>query len=385
MRVGILTWRRGSNYGTNLQSFALHYFLNKELNIDAELIDYIRVGDYLEPKSLRYIFDGFFDRVRVRIDRYIKNKKIKYYNQLYREGYTKKEKNIDSFCRMIKFSHPVSTQKQLQDLNNIYDAFICGSDQIWNPTQIDRRYYLNFAHRGKRIISYAPSMGTKSLPRYMHNKYRELLSNFTAISTRESLSAINLSEVLGRRVEHTLDPVFLLNLGDWIELAKYSENSRGEYLLCYFISDNKRCYRDAERYAKEHHLKIVSLVVGSAGGYEIEGATIDVDSGPQEFLGLIERARCIMTNSFHCTAFSIIYQKEFYVYGANMRSKMANIDFRTIDLLSFFDLGDRFIDGELYDKLTTIMPIDYLSVQSILDERREFCINFLKKALFDEK
>ncbi len=385
MKVGILTWRRGYNYGTNLQSYALQYLLKNRFRVDAELIDYVgdAGGDCLEKKSLRYILDGFLSRVRVRADRHIKLRKAKYYNHLYAAEYKIKGRNVESFCRMITFSSLVSTPAELSNLNNIYDAFICGSDQIWNPTHINRRYFLDFAERGKRIISYAPSLGTKRLPRYMHNKYRELLKNFTAISTRESLSAQNLSKVLERDVFHTLDPVFLLTHDEWMNLAKYSENSEGDYLLCYFISDNRSCYRDAERYAREHNLKIVSLVVGGAGGFEIKGATIDVESGPQEFLGLIEKATCVMTNSFHCVAFSILYHKDFYAFSANMHSEMADIDFRFTDLLSLLDIEERFVGNNLYSHIDDIEPIDYLSVQEIVDNKKQESINFLRRSLFD--
>lgn len=381
MKVGIMTWHRGWNYGTILQSYALQAFLKKELNLTVQIIDYINQPSDNEPKNWRYFFDNPLARLKVLYTRKLNERKSRIYLQKYNNQYKIKEERVKEFCQNISYTKPVKTSKDFQEICKDFDAYICGSDQIWNPTLINKRYYLDFVPKGKRKISYAPSLGTSTVPHYMWNKYQNLLKDFYLISTREKGSADILTKILGRKVEHVLDPTFLLSSVEWSKQANESECPKEEYLLCYFLTDNPIFNQEAERLAKEKNLKIISLVVGNAAGYEIPQATINVTSGPREFIGLIKNAKIILTNSFHCTVFSIIYHKDFYTYSVKMKSKMANINFRYQDLFSLLGLNERYVGNSLYKHIDTIHPINYTIVQNKLDQYREHCIEFLRKAL----
>jgi hypothetical protein len=382
LKAAILTWYGGCNYGTNLQCFALQHFLKTNYGVSATLIDYrAKPSDY-EPKSIRYIFDNFIGRIRTRLHRRKEAKRARCYEEKYKEQYKIKEERCKEFRQSIDFTAPICTDEDWKRVSDEFDVFICGSDQIWNPTLFNRIYFFTKIANDKRKIGYAPSLGTGTLPSYMFQKYREALQYFHAISTREARSAQQLSAALGRKVFHALDPTFLLTKQEWQTFARPDALATGKYLLCYFIAHNEACYRAAEAYAQSHGLKIISLVVGSAGGYGIQGATIDVASGPREFLSLMENASCVMTNSFHCTVFSIIYHKEFFVLSAKNVGAMSNISMRYRDLLSFLQLEDRYLPDHFNQRIQDVRSIDWDDVQQRLDTKRAASIEFLHDSIF---
>lgn len=223
MKVGIMTWHRGWNYGTILQSYALQAFLKKELNITVNIIDYINQPSDIEPKNWRYFFDNPFARLKVLYARKLNARKSKSYLLKYKEQYKIKEERVKEFCRNIDYTPPIKSSQDFITSAKDFDVYICGSDQIWNPTLINKRYYLDFVPHEKKKISYAPSLGTNIIPRYMWSKYQDLLKDFYAISTREKGSATILSNILKRKVEHVLDPTFLLSPSEWSKQANETE------------------------------------------------------------------------------------------------------------------------------------------------------------------
>ena len=382
MKVGIMTWHGGDNYGTNLQSFALQWYLRRSMQVDAEIIDYqSKASDYI-PKSINYICDNLPARLSVKIKRVKQKKEAESFFEMYKDDYAIRRKKTEDFLKLIQVSQPYSSDT-IAESNRLYDAFITGSDQIWNPGSINPLYYLSFVLDHTRI-AYAPSLGTSYIPEYYYNTYKQLLKHFDYVSTRELGSARMLSEITGKQVEHVLDPVFLLSSTDWRELEERPDYiTQQKYVLCYFISKNDLCYKYAERIARQHNLEIISLVTGNDAGYEIAGAKIDATSGPREFLWLVDHASMILTNSFHCTAFSIIFQKNFHAFTGGSSFKATNSDHRMIDLLWNCGLIDRFKDFK--GKGNKPNPIDWERIKYRLQNKIEFSKKFLEGALENDR
>ena len=141
-KVGIITWFRGDNYGTVLQATALQYSIDK-LGFDSTLIDYKK---RINNREIKKIID-------------LKNR---FKSKLFNDPIDKHNISNTFRDKYLKISQPIYTFIELKELNNVYDIFVCGSDQIWSPLNFDEKFFLNFADKNK-MISYAPSIGVSSI------------------------------------------------------------------------------------------------------------------------------------------------------------------------------------------------------------------------------
>ena len=126
-------------------------------------------------------------------------------------------------------------RSDINALNTKYDKFISGSDQIWNcgRLDLDPTYMLDFVTDDSKKFSYASSLGMREIPQKYYAKYKECLSSFRELSCREREGADIISKLTGREVVYVLDPVFLLDKEEWIELTKSSVSIQkdGKYIL----------------------------------------------------------------------------------------------------------------------------------------------------------
>ncbi|MCF2684312.1 polysaccharide pyruvyl transferase family protein, partial [Faecalicatena contorta] len=255
---------------------------------------------------------------------------------------------------------------------NRYDAFIAGSDQIWNPffEYNSEREFLTFSKREKRI-AYAASMGIESLPDSCKDKYREWLSEMAFISVRESSAANIIYELTGKLVPVVLDPVFLLNKYEWNKLAtKANCSEKSGYVFFYFLGKHNEIANEwTKKIANARNLRVLNILEHFN------------EYGPLEFVALIKDAEMVVTNSFHCTAFSIIFHKQFVVFERQMENVTEQMTSRLNTLLSTFDLEDRFFSKNWNEVIFELDDIKWKEVDCILKERREESIKFITEAL----
>ena len=227
--------------------------------------------------------------------------------------------------------------KDYQDLIEITSqdetaCYLAGSDQIWNPlfkNGWDGAFFLDFAPEGAKRVSYAASFSVEELSKESREFMSERLKKVDTVSVREG-SAVKLLNEMGIDGITVLDPVFLLDREHWEGLATAQITEK--YLLIYDFDASPELLSFARSIAREKGLKIASL-------FKTDGADIVLDThGPREFLGDIMNAECVISNSFHATAFSIIFDKEFYVFR-----RREGINTRMADLLSAYGLSDRMI------------------------------------------
>ena len=184
------------------------------------------------------------------------------------------------------------------------DYYIAGSDQVWNPYYEAKAYeFLTFAPKDKRL-SFAASIGADSIPEEAKWYFKKNLSDMKYISVREDKAAEIVKELTGRTADITLDPTLLLDKTEWEHIAKKPElYIEDKYICTYFLGEVPEAVK---AFAIEKEMPIYAL--NSQDSPELY--TLD----PAEFLYIIQNASYVLTDSFHAVAFSIKFNKEFYVF-----------------------------------------------------------------------
>lgn len=241
-----------------------------------------------------------------------------------------------------------------------YDAFIVGSDQIWNPIWYYAPFFLTFAPSSVPKIAYAASIAQNSLPEKVRALYRENLKDFRAVSVREVDAVELLSDISPVEVKHVLDPTLLLSAEEWDAVAAPRSVER-EYVFCYFLGNNRHIRELAEEYARAKGLILVNAMHAAGLYHENDlnfGDVQRTDLSPEEFLSLIKHASYVFTDSFHATVFSLLYGREFCTFRREGHAAMSS---RIYTLTELFGLPKRFLDTEEKETLSYIealSPVD---------------------------
>lgn len=352
MKMGILTYHQANNYGAVLQAYALKQYI-QNMDCDVEIVNY--ECDFIEKRTTSLI--GIIKKILV--GRQIKDTKKKF-------SEFRKE--------FLQIKDPVYTKETIVEANSIYDSFIVGSDQVWNMSLNggDKTYLLDFVLDDTKKNSYAASIGLSELDRDTECIYKEYLDLFRCISVREDRAKIMLVKLLDKNVSHNIDPVFLLKKSQWEELIRH-QPYKERYLLIYSFSLSEEMYNVAIEIAEKLNLKIVSI---SNSPKNWNGIAKAKGVGPLDFLSLFYYADFILTNSFHGTAFSIIFNKKFLVEKTDwLKSRVSRID----NLLELFGLQNRDMNNYKEE-----MPrrIDYSDVNMILESEHLKSKKFLLDVIY---
>lgn len=324
MKIGIITWFNHENYGTKLQAYALQRYLrNKENNVT--LLNFSL--DDSAPKTKSH--NSIFTKIYLRIGYY----KLKFYMEKYSAELNKKSveftKFTESYCDI---SEQINTDSEYISLCNTYDALIFGSDQIWNPNWFHKFYYADFQQINTRRIAYAPSFGVSQIPFSMYEDYRRVLNRFSKLGVREKSGVSMIEEISGKKSELVCDPTFLLSANEWMKLEINPGIKKDKYILCYFLTDNFNHWIAVKKYARMKKMKIITIPVG--GHSYSKGETIITDATIQNFIYLIHNADVVLTDSFHGSVFSLIFEKQFYVFERHNNKSKQSQNSRILNLLS---------------------------------------------------
>lgn len=325
MRTGVVTFHNAHNYGATLQTWALQKAL-KRLGADPcvihyhpEVIDKLYVLPKLDTAKKRWRY-----LTKKNIRRRRKKLKIKYirYSEFLKKNLT--------LCGNYR------TVAELEAAPPGLDCYITGSDQVWNPDHtggFDPAYVLSFAEKGARKAAYAASIGRENFPVQTRENYVSGIQDFNAVSVRERSSAAAVEEAYGKPVSVVLDPTLLLYREEYEEIkvpSKYSE----KYILVYMMENNRDMVHLANRISIVTGLPIIQRKPGRIFKNELDSFFTHT---PGEFLGDLEKAEYVITNSFHGTVFSIIYERPFI---SLLHSETGS---RTIDLLESLGLEDHIL------------------------------------------
>lgn len=358
MKVGILTFPNSVSHGATLQMYAL-YRTVRQMNAEAEVINYHNAHMRQER------FGGIGskqNRIKLQIRKAIHHKQYKAFKKFEKEMLNRYPEQL--FTDVAAF----------QNIADRYDCVICGSDQVWNPdiTNFDLSYFLDFCAPGVKKIAYAPSFGIHTFSEEFTSKVQPLICNFTGLGLRERNAQNYVRSLTDKPVELVLDPTLLMTKNDWLKLAKPIKEAHGKYILCYTVKTSDTVVDYALRMAEQEDCKVV--VIGSnfikKHFNKNDRIVYATDVGPREWLYLIENAYRVVTNSFHGTAFSINFHKDFYLELSSLTND------RLTNIMELFNLEHRIIGhGE------QPLQIDYSAVECKLEEMRKTSKAYLAKAM----
>ena len=359
LKCGVITFHRAHNYGAILQTYALQKTLEK-YSVDCEVVDYRSqfIEQYYKPISI-YNLPSLKKAIAI---------------LLYNGKTVDNHKVFNDFIKKhIKISKEVyHSAEELKRSNEKYDFFISGSDQIWNYITagfIDDNYFLKFVKDVYKKNSYAPSFGVEIIPQDKKNKYIELLKEFKNISVREAEGAKIINHLLGYTPPVVLDPTLLLDKKNWRDISSDSKE-KTDYLLLYLIAESNEIIRLARKIAKERNLKIIYL---NNRLFKVRGVENRKKTKVNEWLSLFMNANCVVTNSFHGLAFSVNFEREFFI---QYLPKPAKVNSRLVNLLTLLNLEYRVVE-----KNYNIKEIDYDKVNSRLNNERNKSFSFIKKVI----
>ena len=361
MKIGIVTFHSVHNFGAVLQAYGLQEFLSA-VGHDAYIIDYR--PSYLTERYKSFSLKRAFNKRGIVGFKFLLRELFAYPIMIRRELF------------FNNFLNKALKLKPLKDLEkqNDFDAFVFGSDQIWNPlicNGLDPMFFGEFfAAKGKRLVSYAGSMGSlKHFSLEQKELFLKKISSFYAISSREKEPAVFISKSLNRKIEIVVDPVLLAGKDIFDKISTRISLNKS-YLLLFTLGNNNKTSKIAYRIAKEKKLEIVEIVSFQTSFKK--RSAIQALSVP-DFLGYIRSAEFVVTSSFHGTALSILFGKELYYVPDDPKTGE-----RAANLLQMLGIGDRvWNDGSGID----VSSIDYNSVFSILDVERRKSADFIKSAL----
>lgn len=370
MRIKTITCHDVYNLGASLQAYALQAYL-QGLGHEVEIIDY--KPDYLSGHYKMWSVSGKYDKPIIRW-LYLIAKLPSRLRAL------KRKKVFDEFRE--KYLHLTSqryhSNEELKQNPPEADVYIAGSDQIWNTLFLNGRdaaFYLDFAPVTKKRISYAASFATKEVvPEYREFVSRELM-NFDAVSIRENNSLSLLKSLGAENGVAVCDPVFLLDKVKWMSLVKGEDLkvSNERYFLVYLTDKSNEVKNISHYIQKKTGWKIYVI-----GNFREAWADKNfVNAGPLDFVKLVCMAQYVISNSFHATAFSLIFEKKFCVVN-----RKEGINERMKSILDDFGLSNHIVD-EFNDSI--LRDIDYKKVLPSIENLISFSKDWLSKAIEYDK
>ena len=253
-----------------------------------------------------------------------------------------------------------------------YDFFVTGSDQVWGPialSEYDPAFFWSFLSTEKKRIGYSASFGRIDFGKETRLKMSEFLKKYIAITVREN-SAVELLTGMGiGNVQQVLDPVLMLTKNEWQKYMGDKTVVQGRYILVYQVHDNPKMNQYAKKIAKVLNLKLVR--VSNSYIHIIRGGEFCYLPSPADFLRLFADAQFVLTNSFHATVFSLIFNKPFAVVDSGTTNT------RIDSLLKLVHQERRQIK-DFNDFSQTSEAIDFDEVNKLLSAYREHSLAVVK-------
>ncbi|MCE1415307.1 polysaccharide pyruvyl transferase family protein [Enterobacter hormaechei] len=374
-KVGIINFHYSDhNYGAVLQAASVEHFL-KENGIDAKHIDY--VSKEREQKgvseTLKNILKklGILDNIKkllgkdVHLKHEVENSVV---FEDFRNKWLTRTERFNSFERLKKY--PLD-----------FEAVIVGSDQVWRPTQFNQYsdykvYFLSFVPSHIKKISYAASFGVDHWEvsnKIINDEIKSYVRDFSAVSVREDSGLKICSSVFGITAEHVLDPTLLVGrhfFEQIIESESDNENTTNE-IVYYKLDVNEEFLKSAVKLGEWQSKKVKNIY------YKLNRHIYEYYSVP-EWLGNIKNSDFVITDSFHCVCFCILFEKEFLCCVNESRGLS-----RLQSLLGMFNLSDRICSSndDFTSKVASLAPINYMQVNKLLEQKRYHSKRFLLDSL----
>lgn len=374
MKVGILTLPLWNNYGGILQAYALRLTVER-LGHNAVLVDVKR--DSLDTRS----------RALKQVKRWIKSKVLRINNQPYYPN-TNELRYISSKTREfverkivpssghIPISYLSSYAKEL-------DAIVVGSDQVWRPEYCPSLevYFLNFAEKGLRKISYSASLGTNDwrFSAEQTSQCVRLLRDFYSVSVRESSAVGLIKQHMNVDVTQVCDPTLLLEVSDYLRVAGIpdSQSSGGDGVFCYVLDPKEPRMQGLKEIGKQMDSDMF-YIMPKTFDKDYQKSRKDYVFQPIEsWIKAFYKCDFVITDSFHGCLFSIIFNKPFIAIANTDRGRT-----RFESLLAIFDLEERLFSNVKDIDLSILNePLDWKKINEIRENEKKKGFQFLTDSL----
>lgn len=351
-----------TNYGSALQSWALHQTINKIGNNKwkAKLIDYcpdcLKDKDPLNPMKNMWDKDEE-SRKMCELSLPAIRENYKKFTSFYNNKFNKTKKTYTS----ADFNNVVEDEK--------INGFVCGSDTIFciDEFGFDNGYYANYDCMKKNSISYAASFGDSHFDNESYKTLNNRLQNFNAIALRENSMIPYVKSHTNVRVQKVIDPTLLLKPEEYNQITEEQQDEK--YILLYARRYNPKMNEFAENLAKQKNLKIIEISLRATNASKHR---MFYEAGVEEFLSLVKNAEFVVTNSYHGMIFSVQFSRPFVIFSREQ------CDTKIIELLDYLDLSKhRLIDGS--ENYPTF--IDYEKVHKKIEEARNESLKYLEEEL----
>lgn len=378
-KVAIVTLYDNTNFGNRIQNYAVQtYFKSMGFCVTT-------VIDKLQTKPAK------IDRDPIKILKRAAHVVLQHMG--FEKEQTKRKKLLAQRRRYMKaFSDeyltttsPVNYRHLPRDFSKRFDYFVVGSDQVWHGWKNDicelEYFFLMFADPSQRL-TIAPSFGFDEFPQKNLSTYKKGLGGFEYLSVREERGAELIEELTGKEATVLLDPTMLIDTSEWLKiLKKPSQYIDDNYVFVYSLGGFKGEIMDKTRnLADELDLKVIDIMDIDSDYY--------IHTRPDEFLYWIHNARLVVTDSFHASVFSILFNRPFVV---TERLDIKGMGSRLDTLFNKFGITGRHFDelkdgfdcaGETRDKL---FAADYPDVSAILGAEREKTEDFYKRCFHEDE
>lgn len=377
--IGIISYNIHSvhmNYGAALHSWAFQQYL-KQKGRDSVVINYFPASFKRHglSYSIKYPFLNYKRFWNItHLIYHITNWLIL--------GFTPNLRKYKKFSRFfnekMKKTQNEYSQKELKSISDIegldINTFVAESDVIWklavNGT-FDEVFFLQFpSAESKRKVAYAPSLSSRRFTEHEEEKFQKMVSDFTAISTRERQGAEYLTEILKKKIEWMLDPTLLIDESDYLPITKLPQE-QGFILLYNCMNNDQEMVKEAEAYAQRKGKKLIEVSNWNINRL-LNKHKVVTDAGIEEFLGYFKNASEVICNAFHGVCFSVIFKKPFYVFQRD------NSDYRMKNITDELGLVSRFVPCHNKHLPEGDLVIDYDDVYRKLGIHRQRSFKYIE-------
>lgn len=340
-KIGIITFSNSTNYGGVLQSVALSYTLRKlgmePINITCQKMPsaWNSPKKYVRRRVRLYGSKGIKAKIRI-----CGGVGKTFFSNVHYFSAKSKIRNFQKFINEnLTVTQYYETDIQLKNICCSFDAYILGSDQVWNNSFTDNRfksiYFLEFVPKSIPCYSYAASAGGEKSDSYILEIIQRT-RDFVGITVREKSLEEHMKRLGCEKVNTVLDPTLLLSREEWINFEKKPKKIPKHYILVYYLERSSGNDPVIKKIAERYDLPVIDIMPDyRKAGYR---RVIDNTAGPAEFLYYVHHADFVITNSFHMTVFSIIFGRKFVAL------KRTGQESRIHDLLQQVNMSSRFID-----------------------------------------
>jgi len=349
--------------------------------------DYANIGNRLQNLAVQTILKNRYNNINVETIRNFANRpnfgRIYYFMKCFEHNVKQVFGIFDAKYRyagkFLKFNKKIQFSKfgffngcNYRRIDNQYDYFVVGSDQIWNPLLFRGCMYNNFLMftSPSKKITFAPSIALDKIPEQYTGMYDEYLKAFDRIFVREKDSIELVKQFANCPVEATLDPTMFLSKYEWMQFAKNTKQ-KNRYVLCYFLGGKSESTRaEIDKFAFENDLKVVDISDDASPKFP--------KYAPDEFIDLIDKAEYVFTDSFHGSVFSFIFHKKFIIFERNGSFDMSS---RITSLVGDLDIAQVLRKNVSAIDEVKQQKIDYAVGEAFIAKQKQKYFEYLDEKL----